>query len=105
MRNYIQKGDSLTVPMPAAVVGGEVVIIGALIGVAAGSYAMGEEGVICTEGVFELAKDASVFTVGAPVYYDAVAKLVTTTTTDNTLIGAATTAALTGDATVRVFLG
>lgn len=105
MKNFVQKGDSLTVTFAADVSGGDVVVIGALIGVAAGSYLAGQDGVICTEGVFNLLKDASVFAVGDVVYYDAAANLVTSTATGNTLIGAATSAALTGDLSVKVYLG
>lgn len=105
MKNYVQKGDSLTVTLAADVAGGDVVVLGALIGVAAGSYLSGQDGVICTEGVFNLGKDASVFATGDAVYFDAAENKVTSTATDNTLIGAAVAPALTGDLTVKVLLG
>ena len=55
-----------------------------------------------TEGVFDLAKAAGAVTQGQLVYWDNVAKNVTTTATSNKLIGVATQAALSGDANVRV---
>lgn len=105
MKNFIQKGDYLTVTIPAAVTPGAGVQVGAaLFGVAANAYAMGEEGVIATEGVFSIAKDASVFAAGALAYWDNTAKKVTSTAASNLLIGTVVAAAATGDATAKVLL-
>jgi predicted RecA/RadA family phage recombinase len=103
MKNFIQQGVNLTVPAPANTLSGEVVVIGDLHGVASINAAEGADLVFVTEGVFELPKvAANAFTVGAKVYYDSAAKLVTTTASGNTLIGAAVEAAIATTATVKV---
>jgi predicted RecA/RadA family phage recombinase len=106
MRNFVQAGKNITVPAPADVDSGEVVVIGSLIGVAAGAVVSGEDLDIVTEGVFELRKvEADAFSVGAPVYYYAASKLVTSDDGGNSLIGVAVTAAGNPSATVNVKIG
>lgn len=103
MKNFIQQGVNLTVPAPANILSGEVVVIGELHGVASINAAEGEDLVFVTEGVFELPKVAADnFAIGAKVYYDSTAKLVTTTATGNTLIGVAVTAAPASSGSVNV---
>jgi predicted RecA/RadA family phage recombinase len=105
MQNFIQKGVNLTIPAPANVLSGEVVVVGDLHGVASVSASAGADLVFVTEGVFELSKvAANAFTIGAKVYYDSATKLVTTTATGNTYIGAAVEAAAATTATVQVKL-
>ncbi len=107
MRNYIQPGVNLTLPAPAAVVSGEVVVIGDLHGVAAGDAAVGADLDLVTEGVFELPKvSTDLFSIGDPVYFDAAAKLVTADDDegDNALIGVAVTTAANPSGTVHVKL-
>lgn len=105
MKNYIQPGTNLTFPAPAAVASGGVVIAGDLKGIAAGDAAIGEDVDVVTAGVFELPKvAANAFTLGAVVYWDAVAELATSTSTANTKLGAATEAAPADTASVRVRL-
>lgn len=105
MKNYVQPGNALTVTFTADVVGGDVVILGSLIGVAAQTYASGAEGVINRDGVFAINKDTSVFAEGAAVYWDDTAKAATSVTVDNTLIGVAVNGgAVTGAATVDVLI-
>lgn len=105
MKNYIQKGDSLTVTIPADVLSGAGVQVGAaLFGVSANNYLTGEQGVICTEGVFAIAKDVSVFTAGDLAYWDNTAKAITATATNNLLVGTVVADAATGDATALVLL-
>lgn len=96
MKNYIQDGLNVTVAAaPYAVVAGACVLVGVgLFGVAAGTAASGAEVVLVTGGVFDLAKlEAQAWTVGAKVYWDNTAKLCTTVSTSNTLIGVAIDAA------------
>ncbi|NSZ17559.1 DUF2190 family protein [Agrobacterium vitis] len=105
MKNFIQQGVNLTVPAPADILSGDVVVIGDLHGIASISAAQGQDLVFVTEGVFELPKvAANNFAIGAKVYYDSTAKLVTTTATSNTLIGVAVTAAAatTGSVYVKI---
>lgn len=106
MRNYVQRGDALTIPAPAGgVSSGDGVLAGALFGVAASTADEGEDVAVSVEGVFELPKHAAdAVTVGAVLYWDATPGELTTTSTDNTRVGYAAAAAGAGAATVAVKL-
>jgi predicted RecA/RadA family phage recombinase len=107
MKNFIEAGDTLTVPAPSGgVASGGVVIIGSLIGIAGSTATAGVNVAVKTRGVFELPKvSAQAWTVGAPIYWDAGAGNATTTATDNTAIGYATDAAANPSAVGRVRIG
>ncbi|SEN58216.1 Predicted phage recombinase, RecA/RadA family [Gemmobacter aquatilis] len=105
MKNYIQKGDTLTIPAPAAVASGFPVIAGAIVGIASGGAASGAPVDVATVGVFELPKVAADnFVVGAAVYWDVTAELATSTATDNTKLGVAVATAAASTASVNVRL-
>ena len=105
MRNYIQKGDNVTIPAPIAVASGDVLVIGDLHGVVAGDAAEDEPCDLVTVGVFSLPKvGANSFAVGDKVYWDATNKLATSVATDNTHIGTAVRVAVGGSAAVEVRL-
>ncbi|MCO7725791.1 DUF2190 family protein [Brucella intermedia] len=107
MKNFIQPGVNLTLPAPAAIVSGEVVVIGDLHGVAAGDAESGSDFDLVTEGVFDLPKvSTDAFAIGDSVYYDATAKLVTSDDGegDNALIGVAVTTAASPSGAVNVKL-
>ncbi len=104
MRNYIQPGDTVTVVAPVAVNSGDGLLVGTLFGVALSTAAISTNVEMITEGVVDLPKAAVAVTQGAKVYWDNTAKNVTTTATNNTLIGCAILAAAVGDAIVRVRL-
>jgi predicted RecA/RadA family phage recombinase len=90
MRNYIQKGDDITIDSPADVLSGTGVIIGNLFGVANGDAQTGKPVVLSTVGVFDLPKTtANDIAVGAALYWNDTAKEVTTTASGNTKIGVA----------------
>ncbi|MDG9791977.1 DUF2190 family protein [Brucella anthropi] len=94
MKNYIQPGDNVTVPAPADVKSGDLVVVGDLFGVAQFSAKAGDDVEIATKGVFGLPKvSAQAWSVGAKVYYVAADKNISTTATGNTFIGHATEAA------------
>lgn len=104
-RNYIQPGDTLTIPAPAAVLSGRVVIAGDIKGIAQGDAAIGAPVDVATVGVWELPKvAANAFTLGAAVYWAAGTGLATTTAASNTLLGVAVQAAAADTATVAVRL-
>lgn len=106
MRNYIQPGETITVPSPANVLSGEPVAIGELIGVAAGDAATGADLDIATVGVFDLPKVAALaIGIGDVLYLDAAAKLVSKTASGNIRIGVAVTVAANPSASVHVRLG
>ena len=105
MKNYVQKGENITVTAAAKTTSGEGVLIGKLFGVAAGDAEIGETLDIVTVGVFEMPKvSTDAITLGAFVYWDDSAKLVTTTAASNTKIGHAVTAAANPSGFVNVRL-
>jgi predicted RecA/RadA family phage recombinase len=68
MRNFIQEGICLTYPATAAVTSGDLVIEGAIVGVAAHDAEIGEDSTIRIEGVFSLPKAAATALIfGQPV--------------------------------------
>lgn len=94
MRNYIMPGEHLTIVAAAAITSGQLVVAGDIVGVAQGAAEIGESVVLVRRGVFELPKvDAQAWSVGAKVYWDAAAGVVTTDDAGNKLIGAAAEAA------------
>ncbi|WAC48844.1 DUF2190 family protein [Asticcacaulis sp. SL142] len=105
MKNHVQKGDTLTIPAPAAVLSGAVVVAGQIIGVANGDAASGSPVDVDVTGVFSLSKVAALaIDVGDLVYWDAAPKLVTKTAVSNKKLGYAVTAASNPSATVNVRL-
>lgn len=93
MKNFVQVGNILTLPAPYAVASGGGALIGSIFGVAEKDAANGEDVAFLLTGVVDLPKAASqAWTVGVKVYWDNAAKLVTSTSTGNTLIGVATKA-------------
>ena len=105
MKNYVQKGENLTFPAPYDVASGGGVKSGLIFGVAAGDALSGADVDLVTVGVFDLPKvSTDVFTIGAAVYWDNTAKLVTTTTSGNTKVGVAVTAAPNPSGSVNVRL-
>ncbi|MDL2306634.1 DUF2190 family protein [Desulfovibrio sp. OttesenSCG-928-C06] len=68
MQNKINDGKRIKYACPDAVKGGDIVVIGEMVGVASADYAANELGVYHPEGVFELAKDAAAIAVGKRVY-------------------------------------
>ena len=105
MRNFVQKGENLTIPAPAAIASGDVVIVGEIVGIAAGDAAEDEPCDVVTVGVFSLDKVAAdAFAVGDAVYWDSANKLATSTASGNTKIGVAVKVAVSGSAAVEVKL-
>ena len=106
MKNFIQPGDVVTVTAPAAVSAGDLVAVGALIGVAATGVASGAEVEIRTSGVFDLAKTSAQAwsTVGLAIYMDASTGAATTVATGNKLIGVNVATAANPSATGKVLL-
>lgn len=105
MRNYVQRGDTLTLTAPAAIASGDVVAVGSIIGVANGDAANGAPVDVDTVGVFRLPKvSALAIAAGDVVYFDAATKLVNKTASGNTKLGVATEAAANPSPTVAVRL-
>ena len=104
MINFVKSGDNLTLAAPYDVLSGGGFKVGNVFGVAANDTLSGADVECEVEGVYDLAKDASVFAQGDLAYWDDAAKKVTSTVGSNLLIGAVEVAAATGVATVRVNL-
>lgn len=105
MRNMVQKGENLTVPSPAAVASGDVVVIGSLYGVAAGDAEEGADLDLVTTGVYTLPKvSALAINIGDRIYFDTTSKLVNKTASGNTLIGIAVSNAANPSGAVNVRL-
>jgi predicted RecA/RadA family phage recombinase len=106
MKNFIQRGDVITVAAPTGgVTSGQGVLVGNLFGVVAKTAAEGESVEIAMVGVYELPKLASaVIAAAARVAWDDTAKEVVLPSTGMVPIGVATAAAGNGAATVRVRL-
>jgi predicted RecA/RadA family phage recombinase len=104
MKNYVQRGDTLTLAAPYDCISGDGVTVGSIFGVASQDALTGAPVDLVVEGVFNLAKASGALTLGAHVFWDSVAGLVTATATGNALIGVAVVAAGTSDATATVRL-
>jgi predicted RecA/RadA family phage recombinase len=59
MRNYVQEGIVLTIVAPVAVKSGDLVLLGAIVGVCACDSEAGQEVEVRVEGVFSVPKLAS----------------------------------------------
>jgi predicted RecA/RadA family phage recombinase len=104
MQNKINQGTTLDwTNGGAAVVSGQAVVVGSIVGIALGNIAGGASGVLDVgPGVFELPKAAPLaITQGDKVYYAAGANNVNKTNTD-VFIGYAAESALSAATTVRV---
>lgn len=106
MKNYVQDGDTITLPAPYAVTSGQGALIGALFGVANNTAASGDDCEFDVEGVFDItALSTDTATVGAKLYWDNTNKRLTTTASGNTLVGVAVAAKAASATTARIRLG
>ena len=102
MQNYINSGKTIVFTATNDVVGGDLVTVGSIVGVAVSDIPAGEEGILETEGVFELLPaESEAIAQGAVVYATAQGK-VTTTESDNSRAGVVWEARGTGDTFVLV---
>ena len=104
---FVHDGNSIDYTPGSAVIAGDVVVQGELVGVAKRDIPANTLGSLALEGVFDFPKATgagSAITAGANVYWSAGTQVATTTATGNKLIGKTTKAAADADATVRVRL-
>lgn len=102
--NYVQEGKTLNYTAGADITSGQFVLIGTIGGVAKTDIANGKTGAVHICGVFSIPKATGAVAQGAKLYWDDSESEVTTTATDNTLIGVAAAAAASGDSNVHVLL-
>ena len=107
MKNYVQKGENITVTATAAATSGQGVLMGNLFGIAAGDAAIGESLDLVTEGVFDMAKvSTDELAVGDLIYWDDTNTLATSDDDSgaNEVIGLAVSVAANPSGTVNVKL-
>ena len=104
MKNFVHRGEVLSLTAPYDVLSGAGFKVGNIFAVASGDAVSGTAVEGQVKGVVRIVKDASVFAQGDLVYWDDAAKKATSTGGSNLLIGNAEAAQLTGDATVDVVL-
>jgi predicted RecA/RadA family phage recombinase len=104
MQNFVQRPDHIHAVIADTVKGGDVVAVGSVLGVAECDGDGVNLVAVATTGVVRLPKATGALTQGAKVYWDADAKNITTTATDNTAIGFVWTAVESGDTEVEVAL-
>jgi predicted RecA/RadA family phage recombinase len=104
---YKQNGKSVdyTNGGSTTITAGSIISLTNRVGVAGGDILVGAVGSAILEGVFEVAKDASVIALGAPLFYDESEDKFTTTAAGNIPAGWAAAGALTGDSTAIISLG
>lgn len=105
MKSFVQRGDVLTFVAPYAIASGAPFQVGAFVAVAVNAAASGAEVEGQLKGVFTLPKvSAQAWEIGDKIYWDNTAKLLTTTASANTLVGAAVEATANPSATGTVYL-
>ena len=105
MKTFVLRADVIECAASRSCNSGDGMITGSLFGVSINTTASSATGQFLVRGVADIPKDASAVTLGMKMYWDNAAFKVTATATANTLIGVATQAQNSGDATARVLLG
>ena len=102
---YVMSGDVIDYVAGSAISSGQVLLIGARVGVALAAIANGATGAVRMQGIFTIAKlTTDVVTQGALLYWDNTNNRMTLTSAGNTLAGYATKAAGNGVTTVEINL-
>ena len=107
MATFVHDGNRVDYTPSSAVVSGDVVVQGELVGVATNPIAASALGSLAVVGVFDFAKatgQGSGIAAGTKVYWDATNKRATATAQGNTYLGKVVKAAADADETVRVKL-
>jgi len=102
---YVMSGEVIDYAAGSNITSGQVVVVGARVGVALASIASGATGAVRVKGIFTLAKlSTDVVAQGALLYWDNANTRLTVTAGGNTLAGYASVAAGNGVATVDINL-
>ena len=103
--NFIEKGEVLNYTAAnKPIASGELLIIGAIAGVAKTDIAVGETGAVHITGVYSLPKAAEAITQGTKVYWSSVNQNVTINKAEATLIGVAANNTISSESKVHVLL-
>jgi predicted RecA/RadA family phage recombinase len=107
MKNFVKKGDTLTLTPSAAVASGVGRLFGAgLFGVAAADVAINTPGEFQVEGVVEIAKTSALqIDVGDRVFWVPGSSVVNKTAASQVCVGVAVEAAANPSPTVKIKLG
>jgi predicted RecA/RadA family phage recombinase len=103
-RTFRQPGNTVTLIAPAKTASGDIVAIGAIVGVAQFDAESGAEVEVSLTGIHELPKASGEVNAGDVLYFDTPGKALTKTVATNTFAGVAVSHAGTNDATVFVRL-
>lgn len=98
----VRNGRTMDYTCAAAVAKDDVIVVGAVVGIAASAGEIGEVIALDVVGVYELTANTAAIAQGAAVYWDATNEEVTTTATNNTLLGHAWEASGSGVLTALV---
>lgn len=105
MQNFVQSGDVISVSAPYQVASGQCAKVGTLFGIAATDAAAGAPVELVRKGVYDIsAVSNEASNQGAKMYWDAIARKVTTVAPDNALVGCLAVGKNVGDLTARVLL-
>lgn len=105
MKNFIQHGNTLSLAAPYALNAGDGALVGSIFGVASGDADNGAAVELSVTGVYTLPKTSALaISIGDRVYWDNSAKVVNKTSSGNTLVGVAVSAAANPSAAVDVRL-
>lgn len=98
---YKKQGDMLDYTPGTAVAAGEVIVQGALVGIAGRDIAAGELDALALTGIFDVFKlSTDAVTVGQVLYWDAGNNRATTTASTHKRLGLATAASASGQTQV-----
>jgi predicted RecA/RadA family phage recombinase len=104
VNTLVDLGKSIQITAAAAIVSGQPVLVGSIVGIAVTSYNIGDTATIWLCGKHNLPKAAEAWTAGAQIYWDNVNSVFTVVAAGNTSAGYAGAAQLLGDATGLVIL-
>ena len=105
MKNYIQLGATIPLVAPYAVASGDGVLVGAIFGVVTNAAASGDIVETKRHGGYTLpCLSTDTVTQGVKLYWDNTNRRLTTTATNNTLVGAALSAKAAGVSSVVALL-
>lgn len=104
---FLHDGKAIDITAGASgIAAGDIVIEGALIGVAKTDIPANTVGAIAVEGVYDIVKKTdAVLTIGADVYWNATSAYAMGSSAGLTKIGTAVAAAVSGAETVKVKIG